>query len=334
MGIVLAIVVAAVIQCTAAQITHQVGDSMGWVIPPGGSIAYSTWASNNQFKIGDTLVFNFSNGAHDVAKVSKAAYDACNGTSTISLLLTSPANFTLDTEGEHYFICTFGQHCSLGQKLAINVTATSAPTASPPASPPASTPSPVSAPTPSSSRTPVIYTVGDSMGWIIPPGGPIAYSTWAFNKTFIVGDNLVFNFTTGSHDVAEVTKAVFDSCNSTSSITLFSTGPANITLTSEGEHYYICTYGQHCTLGQKLAINVTASTTATPPSSPATPPSSSPATPPSSQATPPSSSATPPSSSGTPPPSSVTSPPSSSSPSVAVAGFSVTFLSIAIALLF
>lgn len=31
------------------------------------------------------------------------------------------------------------------------------------------------------------YTVGDSLGWTIPPGGQIAYSTWAAEKSFDVG---------------------------------------------------------------------------------------------------------------------------------------------------
>ncbi|KAF8393195.1 hypothetical protein HHK36_021436 [Tetracentron sinense] len=216
------------------------------------------------------------------------------------------------------------------------------------------------------------HVVGDSMGWVIPPGGAAAYTTWASTKKFMVGDTLVFNFTTGEHDVAQVSKTAFDACTSTSTIgSVITTGPANLTLVSEGDHYYICTVGRHCNIGQKLSITVQSSPSASPtpskegpspspsppPSSPAptsgtptacaptpsvagpaTPPSSSPATPPSSsQATPRSSSATPPSSSGTPHPSSVTPPPpppSSSSPSVAVAGFSVTFLSIAVAFLF
>ena len=32
------------------------------------------------------------------------------------------------------------------------------------------------------------YTVGDDLGWTIPPAGSIAYSTWARTKSFDVGD--------------------------------------------------------------------------------------------------------------------------------------------------
>ncbi|XP_039165876.1 umecyanin-like [Eucalyptus grandis] len=150
------------------------------------------------------------------------------------------------------------------------------------------------------------HVVGDSLGWVVPPGGPIAYSTWAGNKTFVVGDTLgrtsvyagknsiniyfiifkllvksdenheiieteIFNFMTGDHDVAEVTKAAYDGCNCTSPISLQANGPASIPLNQSGEHFYICTVGSHCSLGQKLTINV--ATTTPSPTGSATPPS-------------------------------------------------------------
>lgn len=140
-------------------------------------------------------VFNFSSGQHDVAQVTKAAFDACNGSNTILLENSSPANITLPSAGEKYFICTISGHCSAGQKLAINVNAASSSPAPQPSSTPSPSSSPVPEPTSSSSpdppsRGPVTYTVGDSIGWNVPPGGAVAYQTWASNKTFFVGDIL------------------------------------------------------------------------------------------------------------------------------------------------
>ncbi|KAK2991914.1 hypothetical protein RJ640_006091 [Escallonia rubra] len=341
-------VVAAMQLQSSKAATHVVGGSIGWLVPPGGSAAYSTWAASQTFVVGDVLVFNFTTGQHDVAEVSKAAFDSCNATSPISMVTNGPANITLTAAGEHHFICTFSRHCGLGQKLAINVSA--------------------SAPPPRT--TPTSHVVGDALGWLVPPGGSAAYATWASTQTFIVGDILVFNFTTGQHDVAEVTKAAFDSCNTTSPISMITDGPANITLTTAGEHHFICTFSRHCGLGQKLAINVSSPSStspspspqpATPPPSsppsptpsPATPPSpnhtpsSSPAPAPSSMATPPSSSATPPpSSSATPPPSpsapspvsptppsETAPPPPNSAPSFAAAALPVSLLSVALAFL-
>ncbi|KAH6825399.1 hypothetical protein C2S53_000971 [Perilla frutescens var. hirtella] len=347
MFVFISLVVAAMLHGSSAQTTHVVGDELGWLVPPGGDDAYRTWAASKTFTVGDVLVFNFTANAHDVAEVSKEAFDSCNETNPISLSTTSPTNITLSSAGEHHFICTITGHCNNGQRLAINVSAT-APAPQPATPPPPPTPSPA----PSTSRVPRTYTVGDALGWLVPPGGPLAYQTWARDKSFLVDDILVFNFTSGAHDVLRVTRAEFDSCNvSTTTTPPITTTPARITLTSAGEHYFICTFPQHCSIGQKLAINVTGSGSAPAPapSSPAPTPSSSPTPPPSSgDATPPPSSgdATPPPSSGdsTPPPTSTPSTPSpvtplpppspSSAPSVAVAALPFTFLAVALAFLY
>lgn len=131
--------------------------------------------------VGIPAVFNFTTGNHDVAKVTKSSFDSCNATSPISLNSNGPANITLTTAGEHHYICTIANHCNLGMKLAINVSAT-------PSTSPAPQPATPSAPSPS--RNPQTYVVGDSLGWTVPPGGSIAYQTWARNKTFMVGDIL------------------------------------------------------------------------------------------------------------------------------------------------
>lgn len=117
-------------------------------------------------------MFNFTTGQEDVARVTKEAFLTCNSTNPISHKATGPANFTLDSLGGYYFIGTLDKHCILGQRLAINVTAY-----------PGSTPAPAP-------RGPRNYTVGDGVGWLIPPGGPIFYASWAYNKTFFVGDTL------------------------------------------------------------------------------------------------------------------------------------------------
>lgn len=34
------------------------------------------------------------------------------------------------------------------------------------------------------------HVVGDSLGWVVPIGGPVVYATWAVSHTFLVGDIL------------------------------------------------------------------------------------------------------------------------------------------------
>ncbi|XWS72947.1 hypothetical protein CRYUN_Cryun02cG0083200 [Craigia yunnanensis] len=351
------IAIAAMLQSSSAQTAYVVGDALGWVIPPGPA-AYPTWAANKTFRVGDTLVFNFRNGAHDVARVTRANFDACNATSPLLLLSNSPANVPLNETGDHYFLCAIPGHCSAGQKLAINVSGAASspaprpstpapqppspaplpstpapqpsspapqPTTPPPASTPqpsapapapqAGSPSPISAPAPAPTRSAITYTVLETLGWTIPSSGSSAYQTWANGKTFMVGDILVFNYVTGTHDVAEVTREAYQPCNTSNLLSNFTTGPTRITLRSPGEHFYICTFPGHCTAGQKLAINVTGSSTATPPSSTTAP--QSPTTPSSSPPTG-DNTATPPT-------------PGNSATSLGVAGLSATFLSFIVA---
>ncbi|XP_073266310.1 uncharacterized protein [Populus alba] len=152
MAFLAAVAIAALIQTSVAQTTHTVGDTTGWAIPTGGPAFYSSWAANQTFNVGEILVFNFMANAHDVAKVTKADYDACTTSSPISLVETSPARISLDASGEHYFICNFTGHCSAGQKMMINVSAASS---SPSPAPQTSSPAPQpSTPTPQSSPSP------------------------------------------------------------------------------------------------------------------------------------------------------------------------------------
>ncbi|CAH1426501.1 unnamed protein product [Lactuca virosa] len=149
---------------TTAQTTHVVGDALGWNIPPNGPSAYTTWASTQTFSVGDVLLFNFTTGFHNVAEVSQVAYGPCTTTNPISIATTGPARVTLNAPGTHYYVCTVGTHCQIGQKLTINVSdasATPAPTPTPanviptPASPPTATPAPsTTTPPPTSSPAP------------------------------------------------------------------------------------------------------------------------------------------------------------------------------------
>ncbi|XP_058074417.1 umecyanin-like [Magnolia sinica] len=147
MGLIVVVVVAALLQCTAA-VTYTVGDTTGWMIPPGGAQFYPNWVSGKTFVVGDVLSFNFIPQSHDVATVTKAQYDACTAPSEGNIIKTSPANITLNTTGNHYYICTFSGHCSAGQKLTVNVVSSSTGTPTTPPTVPARGPSPPTNSTP------------------------------------------------------------------------------------------------------------------------------------------------------------------------------------------
>ncbi|KZV28890.1 hypothetical protein F511_13685 [Dorcoceras hygrometricum] len=110
-----------------------------------------------------------------------------------------------------------------------------------------------------------IYTVGDASGWSL--GG--SYGSWAGDKTFAVGDTLVFNYAPG-HTVDEVSASDYKNCATGNSISTDSSGATSISLKTAGTHYFICSVAGHCGGGMKLAVNVAAggssSTTTSPPS--------------------------------------------------------------------
>ncbi|GFS31887.1 uclacyanin 1 [Actinidia rufa] len=126
----------------------------------------------------------------------------------------------------------------------------------------------------------VTYTVGS-------PNGSWDTSTnlqaWATSKSFSVGDNLVFQYMP-NHDVNEVSKTDYDSCQTSNPIQTYTGSNTAVRLSSPGKRYFICGTMGHCSQGMKVKIDtlaISAPPPATPPSAetPPTPPPASPATP-------------------------------------------------------
>ncbi|KAI4379480.1 hypothetical protein MLD38_005771 [Melastoma candidum] len=100
------------------------------------------------------------------------------------------------------------------------------------------------------------YTVGDQLGWTVPPAGDVAYKVWAAEKSFDLGDTVVFNWN-GTHDVAEVSKVDYDNCTTTNPIgTIQKTSPYSVTLNGNSSRYFICTVSTHCKQGQKVTLSI------------------------------------------------------------------------------
>ncbi|KAF3453722.1 hypothetical protein FNV43_RR04163 [Rhamnella rubrinervis] len=117
----------------------------------------------------------------------------------------------------------------------------------------------------------VTYTVGDDLGWTIPPNASF-YITWASNKTFHQGDELVFIWSgLGSHTVGVPTADEYENCSQESG---YGNSPVHFPLFA-GTHYFMCTVDDHCERGQKFSINVTESEAPTPAGFPWSPPTSS-----------------------------------------------------------
>ncbi|XP_050379769.1 umecyanin-like [Argentina anserina] len=101
----------------------------------------------------------------------------------------------------------------------------------------------------------VLYTVGDDLGWAIPPGGAATYAAWAAEHSFVVDDELEFDFLEGEQDLAWVTKEDFDSCYTADPLYVYQE-PTTLQFLVSDTYYFTSTLAGHCTKGQKIAIYI------------------------------------------------------------------------------
>ncbi|KAJ0780690.1 putative Phytocyanin domain, cupredoxin [Helianthus annuus] len=98
---------------------HVVGDNDGWSNPRYPEF-YAEWASLHTFNVGDTLFFNFTKEAHDVAEVPQEAYDQCH-TQGAKVIIKSAGAVKLTSCGAHHYISTRKGDCETHQKVALYV---------------------------------------------------------------------------------------------------------------------------------------------------------------------------------------------------------------------
>ncbi|CAL5381414.1 unnamed protein product [Camellia sinensis] len=96
------------------------------------------------------------------------------------------------------------------------------------------------------------YVVGDEGGWSYD----VDYYAWLSNKTFYVGDVLVFNYSKDVHNVIIVNSTGYDQCIASPNLGELHSGHDRVTLESPpGNKYYICQW--HCDYSdQKLNVTV------------------------------------------------------------------------------
>uniref|UniRef100_M4DYM0 Phytocyanin domain-containing protein n=1 Tax=Brassica campestris TaxID=3711 RepID=M4DYM0_BRACM len=169
---------------------HKVGDSSGWTMM---GVNYEAWASSRTFQVGDSLVFEYNNGFHDVTEVTHNNFELCEPSKPfvtevthndfelcepskpLAKYQTGSDTISLTKPGYQNFICGFPSHCDIGQKLQILVLPASlGPFAAP-------VPGPVRSPTTfSSSLSPVNNVPQHQMG---PP--PTPHSAAATSSVWI-----------------------------------------------------------------------------------------------------------------------------------------------------
>ncbi|XP_052200162.1 blue copper protein 1a-like [Diospyros lotus] len=122
---ILAAAVVLLIICPSVTVATQywVGDSAGWTI----DFNYTAWAQDKAFYVGDSLVFKYTQGDHNVFKVNATAFKDCIKPPLNESLATGHDEIKLLTAGRKWYICGVATHCAdHNQKLVITVVETPA----------------------------------------------------------------------------------------------------------------------------------------------------------------------------------------------------------------
>ncbi|KAI3689609.1 hypothetical protein L2E82_47572 [Cichorium intybus] len=107
-----------VLTTSISSMEYIVGDEGGWNL----KVNYTTWAKDKVFFVGDTLVFNYAPGTHNVMKVNGTGFQQCIVTSSNGTLTSGRDVISLQTPGRKWYICGVLKHCELGNmKLVITV---------------------------------------------------------------------------------------------------------------------------------------------------------------------------------------------------------------------
>ncbi|XP_039034027.1 blue copper protein 1b-like [Hibiscus syriacus] len=105
-----------------------VGGDNGWKL----GVKYDKWAKDKHFFVGDTLVFKYKAGVHNVYKVNGDDFKSCTVPSNNSLgSSTRNDTIKLATAGNKWYICGTNGHCDGGMKLKIIVLDGAAPAPAP-----------------------------------------------------------------------------------------------------------------------------------------------------------------------------------------------------------
>ncbi|CAO2815627.1 unnamed protein product [Amaranthus hypochondriacus] len=103
-------------------------------------------------------------------------------------------------------------------------------------------------------KSEVITVGGDENRWT----DGFNYVSWAQNFNFSVGDVLVFNYVQKAHNVYDVTKETFRTCNTSNGVNaMYTSGDDHVELKEAKQYWFICTVDSHCLVGMKFTINVT-----------------------------------------------------------------------------
>ncbi|KAF8108178.1 hypothetical protein N665_0114s0067 [Sinapis alba] len=105
------------------------------------------------------------------------------------------------------------------------------------------------------------HVIGGSEGW----EQSVDFDSWSSDKSFKVGDQLVFKYS-GLHSVVELgSETAYKSCDLGTPVNSLSSGNDVVKLSKTGTRYFACGTPGHCQSGMKVKVNVvSADSTAVP----------------------------------------------------------------------
>ncbi|CAK9236805.1 unnamed protein product [Sphagnum troendelagicum] len=126
LGMILLLLLLQVLLHGAQAVNYVVGgETVKWSLPQStGNNAsfYTTWAGSKTFTVGDTLIFIYTAGAHDVLQVRYPSdFKACNTQNPISVNNSGYTVIPLTMTGSSYFMCGVPGHCVQGMNLEVVV---------------------------------------------------------------------------------------------------------------------------------------------------------------------------------------------------------------------
>ncbi|KAJ4901030.1 Cupredoxin superfamily protein [Raphanus sativus] len=96
------------------------------------------------------------------------------------------------------------------------------------------------------------HVIGGSQGW----EQSVDFDSWTSDKSFKVGDQLVFKYS-GLHSVVELgSEAAYKSCDLGTPVNSLSSGNDVVKLSKTGARYFACGTPGHCESGMKVKVNV------------------------------------------------------------------------------
>ncbi|XP_054790857.1 mavicyanin-like [Prosopis cineraria] len=113
--------VAAVLPIMAAMgdpVLHKVGGSRGWI---SHDVNYTEWSAQEQFILGDWLLFSFDKRYFNVLEVNETSYENCRDVGFLKNLTRGGRDVVQLTEARTYYYISSGGYCFQGMKVAVAV---------------------------------------------------------------------------------------------------------------------------------------------------------------------------------------------------------------------